>query len=67
MRLFIDQNGKMYKAEEPKDLSDMERLNASPEQIDALPEDGSAISIYEFEKAIRLMNTGVEEIINEVA
>jgi hypothetical protein len=67
MRLFIDENGKMYKAEKPKSENDMERMNPSKEQIDALPEDGSALTLFQYAEAMRLMDTGVEEIINEIA
>lgn len=67
MRVFIDQNGKTYKAETPRDLSDIERLNVSDAQIDALPEDGSTLDIADYAKAIRLMDTNIQEIIDEIA
>lgn len=58
MQLFIHSNGTIYKAEEPKFPDDMERTNASQEQIDALPDDGSAITFTEHEKRINLFRQG---------
>lgn len=57
LRFFIDAHGLSYKAEEPRAPEDMERMNPSPDQLDALPDDGSGISLFDHAKEVRLINS----------
>lgn len=56
MRFFIDINGFSYKADKPKDPNDMERMNPSPDQLAALPDDGTAISLFDHAEELRLID-----------
>lgn len=53
-RLFINENGYTYKAEFAKSPADMERLNPSFIQLEVLPDNGEAMSYYDWQEAIRL-------------
>lgn len=57
MKVFIDENGRLYKAAVAKSSSDAERIFADQPTIDNLPDDESAITLYELQS--RISFTGV--------
>lgn len=65
LRYFIDPNGKAYKAIKPRSPEDMERLNPSQEQLDALPDDGSGITEIERNAIMADIVPKIEEIKDE--
>ncbi len=60
MRVFLDNEGRFYKAEEAADKSHAERPVITADFLQALPDDGSPMFSVDIDDAVQKINAGKE-------
>lgn len=58
MKVFIDNNGKFYKAKSPQDPSHAERPLVSADFLAVLPDDGTGLFMVDIDAAIKALQDG---------